>query len=110
MFQDFDEGGHDGGEMAGARDKLLHLLRKWDVRNVLILVTREDKRLLPPTISASEGLARLKYMVDAAKSVLEACYKDSLGEQVHTIFQEKHFTTRSANQIASCKNKNPIQK
>ena len=53
--------------MSGARDKILHLLRKWDVRNVLVVVTREDKRLLPPTLSTHEGLVRLKHMVDAAK-------------------------------------------
>ena len=66
------EGCGDGGD-AGAGDKLLHLLRRWDIQNVVLCVTCWDDGL-----RGRLGSGRFRLYLDSAKSVLEQCYLDSV--------------------------------
>ena len=66
------EGCGDGGD-PGAGDKLLDLLRKWDIQNVVLCVTCWDDGL-----RGRLGSRRFRYYLDSAKSVLEQCYLDSV--------------------------------
>ena len=66
------EGCGDGGD-PGAGDKLLHLLRRWDIQNVVLCVTCWDDGL-----RGRLGSRRFRLYLDSAKSVLEQCYMDSM--------------------------------
>ena len=66
------EGCGDGGD-PGAGDKLLHLLRRWDIQNVVLCVTCWDEGL-----RGRLGTRRFRLYLDCAKSVLEQCYMDSV--------------------------------
>eukprot|EP00949_MAST-11_sp_MAST-11-sp1_P001766 g1766.t1 len=66
------EGHSDGGD-TGVGEKLLHLLRRWDVKNVVLAVTCWDTG-----IKGRLGAARFRVYLDCAKSVLEQCYMESL--------------------------------
>jgi hypothetical protein len=70
------EGHEDDGEL-GAGEKLLHLLVRWDIRNVLLIVTRRDTS----GPSGRLGVQRYKVLLDRAKSVLEQCYAESIQPQ-----------------------------
>jgi hypothetical protein len=70
------EGHEDDGEL-GAGEKLLHLLVRWDIRNVLLIVTRRDTS----GPSGRLGVQRYKVLLDRAKSVLEQCYVESMQPQ-----------------------------
>ncbi|OQR88232.1 hypothetical protein THRCLA_22897 [Thraustotheca clavata] len=60
------EGSHDG-QTIGAGDKLLYLLQRWDVQNVLLIVCRIDN-----TLSGSLIVAQTyKLVIESAKLALE---------------------------------------
>ena len=59
----------------GTGQKLLDLLRRWDVENVALMVTRDDSQSL--VSSDVLGAKRFKLSLDCAKIVLEACYDDA---------------------------------
>ena len=71
---DGGEGSDDGGDV-GTGQKLLDLLRRWDVENVALCVTRDDSQSL--VSSDVLGAKRFKLSLDCAKIVLEACYDDA---------------------------------
>ena len=71
---DGGEGSDDGGDV-GTGQKLLDLLRRWDVENVALMVTRDDSQSL--VSSDVLGAKRFKLSLDCAKIVLEACYDDA---------------------------------
>lgn len=66
------EGCGDGGD-PGAGVKMLELLEKWDVQNVVLLCTRWDDGM-PGRL----GNARYKVILDRCKAVLEQCYLEAL--------------------------------
>ena len=66
------EGCGDGND-PGAGDKLLDLLRKWDIQNVVLCVTCWDDGL-----RGRLGSRRFRLYLDSAKDVLEKCYIDSV--------------------------------
>jgi hypothetical protein len=61
------------GEDPGSGDKLLDLLRRWEVQNVVLCVTCWDDGL-----RGRLGSGRFRLYLDSAKSVLEQCYIDSV--------------------------------
>ena len=61
------------GEDPGSGDKLLDLLRRWDIQNVVLCVTCWDDGL-----RGRLGSGRFRLYLDSAKSVLEQCYIDSV--------------------------------
>lgn len=63
------EGCDDGNEI-GAGDKLLYLLRKWEIENVFVMVARNDRSLSGRLI----GSQRYKYILESAKSAIEKCF------------------------------------
>jgi hypothetical protein len=66
------EGCEDGNEY-GCGDKLLHLLQKWGVHNVVLVVVRWDDGV--------PGRMRCRHfplILDRAKAVLEQCYMDAV--------------------------------
>ena len=70
------EGSDDAGDV-GAGEKLLHLLQRWDVKNVVLVVTRHDSDSLHGGgFLASEklGVQRYRVILSRAKQVLEQCY------------------------------------
>ena len=69
------EGSEDHGE-SGAGDKLLHLLRRWGIQNVVLVLTRFDAG--PP---GRLGAQRFRVLQDRAKAVLEQCYVEHLDTQ-----------------------------
>lgn len=74
------EGFDDFGDL-GAGRKLLGLLQRWDVRNVVLSVTRHDDRGLPGgAFLAAErlGVQRYRVILGRAKDVLEQCYLATL--------------------------------
>jgi len=71
---DGGEGSDDNGDV-GTGQKLLDLLRRWDVENVALCVTRDDSQSL--VSSDVLGAKRFKLSLDCAKIVLEACYDDA---------------------------------
>ena len=71
---DGGEGSDDCGDV-GTGQKLLDLLRRWDVENVALCVTRDDSQSL--VSSDVLGAKRFKLSLDCAKIVLEACYDDA---------------------------------
>ena len=74
------EGSDDAGDV-GAGEKLLHLLQRWDVKNVVLVVTRHDSDSLHGGgFLASEklGVQRYRIMLSKAKHVLEQCYLTAL--------------------------------
>ena len=66
------EGCGDGGD-PGVGDKLLDLLRKWDIQNVVLCVTCWDDGQ-----RGRLGTGRFRFYLDSAKAVLEQCYMDSV--------------------------------
>mmetsp|Transcript_102595 Transcript_102595/g.293855 ORF Transcript_102595/g.293855 Transcript_102595/m.293855 type:complete len:214 (-) Transcript_102595:373-1014(-) len=75
------EEGHDDHGDLGAGEKLLGLLQRWDVRNVIIVVTRHDsKSLHGGSFLAPEklGIQRYRIVLGRAKHVLEQCYLASV--------------------------------
>lgn len=68
MFEGYDDGGDPG---CGA--KLLHLLQRWDVQNVLLVVSVWEDGL-PHRLRGQ----RYKIVLDRAKLVLEQCYEDAV--------------------------------
>ena len=90
------EGYEDSNEL-GAGDKLLHLLNKWDIQNVVLIVTRQvpcvSSSNTQNTIASSMaviitmqdagvpgrlGQQRFRVLLDRAKAVLEQCYLDAM--------------------------------
>jgi hypothetical protein len=72
------EGCGDGGD-PGAGDKLLDLLRKWDIQNVVLCVTNWDDGL-----RGRLGSGRYRLYLNSAKDVLEKCYLDSVSTAAST--------------------------
>lgn len=76
---DEGEGGNDDGDK-GVADKLLHLLRQWDVENVLVAVRRDESRSLLDHDYL--GARRYKIFVHCAKAVLQLCYAEQEPDQL----------------------------
>ncbi|KDO15731.1 hypothetical protein SPRG_18728, partial [Saprolegnia parasitica CBS 223.65] len=70
---DVVEGMHDGG-MFGAGDKLLYVLQRWDVHNVVLVVSRIDASYSGQLLGANT----YKLLVESAKQALERFAVDSL--------------------------------
>ncbi|EQC25075.1 hypothetical protein SDRG_17051 [Saprolegnia diclina VS20] len=70
---DVVEGAHDGG-MFGAGDKLLYVLQRWDVHNVVLVVSRIDASYSGQLLGANT----YKLLVESAKQALEQFAVDSL--------------------------------
>lgn len=66
------ESWEDDGEM-GVGDRLLHLLQRWQVENVVLLVARQDDSLCGRLI----GAELFKLMIEAAKLALEQYYMEN---------------------------------
>jgi hypothetical protein len=66
------EGRSDGND-PGVGDKLLYLLQRWEVQNVVIVVTAWDDGM-----KGRLGAARYRIYLEEAKAVLEQCYLESL--------------------------------
>ncbi|KAF1322240.1 hypothetical protein FI667_g11415, partial [Globisporangium splendens] len=66
------ENWEDDGEM-GVGDRLLHLLQRWQVENVVLLVARQDDSLCGRLI----GAELFKLMLEAAKLTLEQYYMEN---------------------------------
>uniref|UniRef100_K3X7A5 Uncharacterized protein n=1 Tax=Globisporangium ultimum (strain ATCC 200006 / CBS 805.95 / DAOM BR144) TaxID=431595 RepID=K3X7A5_GLOUD len=64
---------NDDGEM-GVGDRLLHLLQRWQVENVVLLVARQDDSLCGHLI----GAELFKLMLEAAKLALEQYYMENI--------------------------------
>lgn len=65
------EGASDDGD-TGIGDKLLHLLQRWDVENVILAVSRDDSASMVG--GNFLGVRRFKVIMDCAKSVIQLCY------------------------------------
>lgn len=63
----------DDGE-SGVGDRLLHLLQRWQVENVAVLVARQDDSLCGRLI----GAELFKLMIEAAKLALEQYYMENI--------------------------------
>ena len=68
------EGCDDGGDL-GTGQKLLDLLKRWDIENVAVAVTRDDSKAIIG--GDALGPKRFTICLDCAKTVLEACYDDA---------------------------------
>lgn len=68
---DRKEGASDDGDI-GFGDKLLHLLKRWDVENVILAVSRDDSASIVG--GNFLGVRRFKVAMDCAKSVIQLCY------------------------------------
>ena len=66
------EGRSDGND-PGVGDKLLYLLQRWEVQNVVLVVTSWDDGM-----KGRLGAARYRIYLEEAKAVLEQCYLQSL--------------------------------
>ena len=78
------EGSDDLGDV-GAGKKMLHLLQRWDVKNVVLVVTRHDSDSLHGgEFLASEklGVQRYRIVLSRAKQVLEQCYLYNLRSNI----------------------------
>ena len=60
-------------------EKLLYLLQRWDVQNVVLVVTSWDDGM-----KGRLGAARYRIYLEEAKAVLEQCYLQSLQVLVQT--------------------------
>lgn len=58
----------------GVGEKLMYLLRRWEVMNCLIIVTRRPSSMKPP---CNLGMGRYKAILKCAKQVLELAYRDA---------------------------------
>ena len=65
----------DDGDF-GVGDKLLHLLQKWDVLNIFLVVTRIDKSLSGTLLSGNSQ--RFRVILDTAKDALERSFLETL--------------------------------
>ena len=66
------EGRSDGND-PGVGDKLLYLLQRWEVQNVVLVVTSWDDGM-----KGRLGAARYRIYLEEAKAVLEQCYLQSM--------------------------------
>ena len=70
----------DDGNDLGAGEKLLYLLQRWDVQNILLVVTGWNVGgHLSTSVRSKAGITRYRVLIDSAKQVLEQCYFESLG-------------------------------
>lgn len=76
---DSSQGANDDGDK-GVAEKLLHLLKQWDVENVLVAVRRDESRSLLDHDYL--GARRYKICVHCAKAVLQLCYAEQEPDQL----------------------------
>lgn len=73
-----EEGCDDHGDL-GAGEKLLHLLSRWDVRNVVLVVTRHNSGKHGTFLGSEKlGIQRYRIVLGRAKHVLEQCYLNGI--------------------------------
>ncbi|GBG26171.1 Protein IMPACT [Hondaea fermentalgiana] len=65
------------GDYTGAGDKLLHLLRRWDIYNCVVVISVWEEGC--SRFRKGPVGARLKIVVDCAKEVLEQCFYAATG-------------------------------
>ena len=68
---------HTDGSLVGGGARILHLLQRWDVYNVGVVVTAWEDGCT--RVAASPLSERHRLVVDCCKEVLERCFLESLG-------------------------------
>ncbi len=68
---------HTDGSLVGGGARILHLLQRWDVYNVGVVVTAWEDGCT--RVAASPLSERHRLVVDCCKEVLERCFIESLG-------------------------------
>ena len=67
----------ENGSEVGAGDKLMYLLQRWEVHNLMLIVTRHDRSLCGDLV----GVFRYKHILECAKAVLEKCFLQQLNPE-----------------------------
>lgn len=82
LAAELEEDCSDGG-FVGAGEKLLHLLRRWDVYNVVVVVSVWEEGCSP--LTKGPAGARFKALVEAAKEALERCFLDTTSTGLNSL-------------------------
>ena len=85
--------GRSDGKDPGVGDKLLYLLQRWEVQNVVLVVTAWDDG-----IRGRLGAARYRVYLEQAKAVLEQCYMEAIqAGEVASDSEQSMATASNAN-------------